>query len=318
MSSRSLLRLGTRGSQLARVQSTLVAQAITQATGIAVELVLIRTEGDDTSVPFSAATRPGVFVSNLRDALLRQEVDLIVHSFKDLPSLGIDGITLAAVPQREDPRDVLVSGHGQRLDQLATGSVVGTSSPRRAARVRALRPDLLVKPIRGNVDSRVAKVESGEYQATVLAAAGLNRLGLQGKIAQHFDNSQILPAPAQGALAVECGSQDFELLGLLAGLNHEHTRLVTTAERAVLRGVNASCTTAIGAAATWVDDKLEVTAELSHPWLDWHERFTVDAPVESAAMLSQAHQLGTFVAGKLMDTKLGAQIVAMGGTLSND
>ena len=318
MSSRSLLRLGTRGSQLARVQSTLVAQAITQATGIAVELVLIRTEGDDTSVPFSAATRPGVFVSNLRDALLRQEVDLIVHSFKDLPSLGMEGIALAAVPEREDPRDVLVSGNGQRLDQLVAGSVVGTSSPRRAARVRALRPDLLVKPIRGNVDSRVAKVESGEYQATVLAAAGLNRLGLQGKIAQYFDNSQILPAPAQGALAVECGSQDFELLRLLDVLNHEHTRLVTTAERAVLRGVNASCTTAIGAAATWVDGQLQVTAELSHPSLDWHERFTVGAPVESEAMLSQAHQLGTFVAGKLMDTQLGAQIVAMGGTLSND
>lgn len=310
--------LGTRGSQLALVQSELVAAALTQATGAQVELVQIRTEGDDTEVPFSAAKRPGVFVSALRDALLAGKVDFIVHSFKDLPSAPIDGVALAAVPERQDPRDALVTARGLTLATLAPGAVVGTSSPRRAARVKALRPDLKVSPIRGNVDSRLKKVAAGEYDATVLAVAGLNRLGQAGRIAEYFDFEQMLPAPAQGALAIECQSQDTSTLAMLAQLNHSHSRLVTTAERAVLRGVNASCTTAIGSVATWQNGELVITAELSHPNLDWHERAQVSAAIADSSMLSEAHQLGMFLAAKLMSTDLGKSIAATESPESND
>jgi len=302
------LRLGTRGSQLARVQSGWVAEKLRQVSGREVELVLIKAEGDDTSMPFSAATRPGIFVSTLRDALLASEVDFIVHSFKDLPSGLIEGITLAAVPEREDWRDVLVSASGATLAELPAGTIVGTSSPRRAARVRALRPDLVVEPIRGNVDTRLAKVAGGEFAATVLAAAGLNRLGRSNEITQFFTADEMLPAPAQGALAVECRTEDHDLLILLCELNSQVARFLAIAERAVLRGVNASCTTAIGALATWEDGVLEVVAELSHPTLDWHERVSIAAPVESAEMLNEAHQLGMFAAGKLMATALGSAI----------
>jgi len=302
------LRLGTRGSQLARVQSGWVAEKLRQVSGREVELVLIKAEGDDTSMPFSAATRPGIFVSTLRDALLASEVDFIVHSFKDLPSGLIEGITLAAVPEREDWRDVLVSASGATLAELPAGTVVGTSSPRRAARVRALRPDLVVEPIRGNVDTRLSKVAGGEFGATVLAAAGLNRLSRSNEITQFFTADEMLPAPAQGALAVECRTEDRDLLILLCELNSQVARFLAIAERAVLRGVNASCTTAIGALATWEDGVLEVVAELSHPTLDWHERVSIAAPVESAEMLNEAYQLGMFAAGKLMATALGSAI----------
>jgi hydroxymethylbilane synthase len=313
-----LLRLGTRGSLLAREQSQLVANAVSELTGRKVELVLIQTEGDNTDLPFSQASRPGVFVSALRDALLAGEVDFIVHSFKDLPSAPVGGISLAAVPHRQDPRDVLVSKDGLGLAELAPGAIVGTSSPRRAARVRALRPDLRVEPIRGNVDTRLAKVANGEFQATLLAAAGLNRLGRSEVIAEYFDFDQILPAPAQGALAVECRTSDTATLAMLAQLNHSHSLLVTTAERAVLRGVNASCTTAIGAISTWEHGTLTVSAELSHPVLDWHERAQVPVELVDSSMLSEASQIGGFVAAKLMDTDLGRTIIALGGTQLND
>ena len=305
------LRLGTRGSQLARVQSGWIAENLRALTGREVELILIRAEGDDTTMPFSAATRPGIFVSTLRDALLAGEVDFIVHSFKDLPSGLVEGITLAAVPEREDWRDVLVSASGASLAELPAGAVVGTSSPRRAARIRALRPDLVVEPIRGNVDTRLSKVAGGEFDATVLAAAGLNRLGRADAITQFFTSEEMLPAPAQGALAVECRTEDRELLMLLCELNSQEARFLAIAERAVLRGVNASCTTAIGAHATWEAGVLEVVAELSHPSLDWHERVSIAAPVESAEMLNEAHQLGMFAAGKLMATELGSAIQAL-------
>jgi hydroxymethylbilane synthase len=290
------------------VQSGWVAEKLRQVSGREVELVLIKAEGDDTSMPFSAATRPGIFVSTLRDALLASEVDFIVHSFKDLPSGLIEGITLAAVPEREDWRDVLVSASGATLAELPAGTVVGTSSPRRAARVRALRPDLVVEPIRGNVDTRLSKVAGGEFGATVLAAAGLNRLSRSNEITQFFTADEMLPAPAQGSLAVECRTEDRDLLILLCELNSQVARFLAIAERAELRGVNASCTTAIGALATWEDGVLEVVAELSHPALDWHERVSIAAPVESAEMLNEAHQLGMFAAGKLMATSLGSAI----------
>lgn len=196
------LRLGTRGSLLARTQSQLVADSITAATGRAVELVIVRTEGDDVSIPLDAPSRPGAFAAALRDALLDDRVDLAVHSFKDLPSAPLPGLSVAAIPPRADPRDALCSRDGLSLDALPRGARVGTSSPRRVAGLLRARSDLQIVPIRGNVDTRLRKVRDGDVDAVVLAAAGLQRLGREAAVTEFIDAGIVLPAPAQGALAV--------------------------------------------------------------------------------------------------------------------
>lgn len=315
----SRLRLGTRGSLLARTQSGLVAQQLAGLLGLLVEQVveevIIRTEGDDSTIPLQESKTPGLFVNSLRQALLDGKVDFIVHSFKDLPSGPAAGIALAAVPQREDLRDVLVSRDNLTLAELPAGSVVGTSSPRRSAKLLSARPDLVVTPIRGNVDSRIAQVRDGKFDATILAAAGLKRIGRFDKAAEVLPLDLLLPAPAQGALAVECRSDDFETLELLRQLDDPIARLVTTAERAVLVGVSATCSTAIGAVADYSDGQLTLRTELSDPvpaadGAIEFERFEVSAPVgeDPANALSQAYQLGLFAAVKLMDTALGKRI----------
>jgi hydroxymethylbilane synthase len=317
------LRLGTRGSLLARTQSGLVAAALADLLGLplaeAVTEVVIRTEGDDSTIPLQESKTPGLFVNSLRDALLAGEVDFIVHSFKDLPSAPVEGIALAAVPEREDLHDVLVSRDNLKLSELPAGSVMGTSSPRRSAKLLFVRPDLVVKPIRGNVDSRIAKVRSGEFDATILAAAGLKRIGRYNETAEVLGLDILLPAPAQGALAIECRADDFETLEILARLNSAEARLITTAERAVLVGVAATCSTAIGAVAEYADGHLTVRAELSDPQpsIDGaisFERFEISAPlsqpIDGPAALSEAHQLGLFAAAKLMDTSLGQAVAA--------
>lgn len=291
-----MIRLGTRGSRLARTQSATVADAITALTGQPVELVTIRTEGDDQTVPLDAGQRPGVFVSALRDALVAEQVDVLVHSFKDLPSAPHEGITVVAVPQRANPLDVLYSPLGGLAD-LPAGASVGTSSPRRAAGLLRLRPDLRVVPIRGNVDTRLRKARDGEVDAVILAAAGLERLGLLEETMSPLDPALLVPAPAQGALAIECRSNDL-LITVVGQLDDTPTRVAVTAERAVLQGVAASCTTAIGAHASWVDDRvLLVTAELSdHAGVDY-ARVSRSAPVDDAA---GAERLGLAVAESLL------------------
>jgi hydroxymethylbilane synthase len=256
------LRIGTRGSQLATTQSGTVAAAL-EARGVATELVTIRTFGDDHPGPLAAMPQQGVFVSALRTALLDGEVDVAVHSMKDLPSAPEPGIVLAAAPVREDPRDALVSADGRALDDLADGARVGTGSPRRRARLLALRPDLEVVDLRGNVDSRLARVDSGELDAVVLAVAGLTRLGRAERIVERLDPSRMLPAPAQGTLAVECREDDAATRALLAWLDDPATRLAVLAERAVLAGVQASCASAIGALARLDGDRLTITADAS-------------------------------------------------------
>lgn len=317
------LRLGTRGSLLARTQSGHVAQAVADLLALpltdAVTEVIIRTEGDDSTVPLNESKTPGLFVNALRDALLAGEVDFIVHSFKDLPSAQVEGIALAAVPERQDLHDVLVSRDNLTLQQLPHGAVVGTSSPRRTAKLLYVRPDLVMKPIRGNIDTRISKVRSGEYDATVLAAAGLNRIGRISEAAEVLGLDVLLPAPAQGALAVECRADDTETLGLLQQLTHPASLVLAVAERAVLAGVSATCSTAIGAVAD-LDGRnlLTVHAELSHPIPGENgiefERFEISAPLSdiagSAGSLSEAHQLGTYVASQLMATGLGARVAA--------
>jgi hydroxymethylbilane synthase len=259
------LRIGTRGSTLARTQSGMVAAAVETATGTTSELVTVRTFGDDHPGPLAQMPQPGVFVSALRDALLAGEVDVAVHSMKDLPSAPVPGIALAAVPTREDPRDALVTADGGGLAGLRSGARVGTGSPRRAARLRALRPDLELVDLRGNVDSRLAQVLEGDLDAVVLAVAGLSRLGRTAVIGEVLAPELMLPAPAQGALAVECRSDDTATLALLAHIDDRASRLRAIAERAVLAAVGASCASAVGALARLDGLLLTLDADASGP-----------------------------------------------------
>jgi hydroxymethylbilane synthase len=241
-------RLGTRGSALALAQSGLVARALTEATGEAVQLIEIVTDGDRSSRPVPALG-VGVFVSALRDALHAKEIDFAVHSYKDLPTAPADGLTLAAVPPRDDPRDALISRSGALLAELGPGARIGTGSPRRVAQLQALGRGLEPVPVRGNVDTRLRKLADGEFDALVLATAGLRRLGRADEITEILDPLLMLPAPAQGALAVECRSADTSLVELLGCLDDEHTHAAVTAERALLAALEAGCSAPVAALA---------------------------------------------------------------------
>jgi hydroxymethylbilane synthase len=244
------LRLGTRGSALALAQSRQVAEAVRTATGRAVELVEIVTAGDRSSAPVHRLG-VGVFVSALRDALAGHEIDFAVHSFKDLPTAGEGGLHIAAVPPREDPRDALVARDGRTLTELPPGATVGTGALRRIAQLHALGLQLAVTPIRGNVDTRVRRVlgPEADLDAVVLARAGLARLGRTDEITETLDPMLMLPAPAQGALAVECRIDDQDLVELLAVLDHAPTRAAVTAERALLATLEAGCSAPVAAYA---------------------------------------------------------------------
>ena len=246
-----VLRLGTRASALATTQSGMVADMV-RALGHEVELVHVTTEGDVNRGPLAQMGGTGVFVSALRDALLDGTVDLAVHSLKDLPTTPAEGITLAAVPQREDPRDVLVARDGLTLGELPAGSRVGTGSPRRAAQLAALGLGLEIVPIRGNVDTRLGKVTSGELDAILLARAGLNRLG-RDVATEALDPLQMLPAPGQGALAIECRTDDTWLVEVLGALDHAPTRAAVQCERQVLATLEAGCSAPLGALAEVVE-----------------------------------------------------------------
>jgi hydroxymethylbilane synthase len=247
------LRLGTRRSALATTQSTIVADRVRSRLGRDVELVEITTEGDSSAAPLAQLGGTGVFVSALRDALLDGRVDLAVHSLKDLPTAPCDGIALAAVPDREDPRDVVVARDGLTLGELPVGSTIGTGSPRRVAQLHALGLGLEVLDIRGNVDTRIGRVRSGEYDAVVLARAGLARLGLLDEATEVLDPLQLLPAPGQGALAVECRADDTDLVAALAILEDPRSRAAVDAERAVLATLEGGCSAPIGALAEVVE-----------------------------------------------------------------
>jgi hydroxymethylbilane synthase len=242
------LRLGTRGSALARAQASVVAAALSEQ-GYKVELVEIATHGDRSSAPIAELGGTGVFVSVLRDALGEGLVDLAVHSYKDLPTAPADGLTIAAVPVRADPRDALVARDGLTLGELPAGATVGTGSPRRIAQLRALGFGLEPVPVRGNVDTRLGKVAAGELDAVVVARAGLVRLDRLDAVTEVLDPLQMLPAPAQGALAVECRLDDSALCQLLGTLDDQDTRAAVAAERALLAALEAGCTAPVGALA---------------------------------------------------------------------
>ncbi|GAA1253152.1 hydroxymethylbilane synthase [Oryzihumus leptocrescens] len=246
------LRLGTRRSALATTQSGWVADQL-RALGHEVELVEITTFGDTSTQPLSAIGGTGVFAAAIRQALLAGEVDLAVHSLKDLPVAPEPGLTVAAVTRREDPRDALVARDGLTLGELPAGAVVGTGSPRRAAQIAALGLGLDVRAIRGNVDTRLRLVHDGKVDAVVLAAAGLARLGRLDEVTELLDPLQMLPAPGQGALAVEVRSDDPLATAAVRSLDDADTRASVTAERALLAALEAGCTAPIGALAEVVE-----------------------------------------------------------------
>ncbi|WP_190820551.1 hydroxymethylbilane synthase [Saccharopolyspora pogona] len=247
------LRIGTRGSALAMAQSSQVAEELEKA-GYPTQLVTVSTPGDRSMAPI-AEIGVGVFTSALREALAAGEVDVAVHSYKDLPTEPDPRLSLAAVPVREDPRDALVARDGLTLGELPPGSIVGTGSPRRASQLRALGLGLEVRSIRGNVDTRLRKVTDGELDAVVLARAGLARVGRLAVITETLDPLQMLPAPAQGALAVECRVDDVDTEHLLQSvLDDQASRAAVAAERAVLSALEAGCSAPVGALAEVVDD----------------------------------------------------------------
>jgi len=244
MTGSSALRVGTRASVLATTQSRLVADALKRALGRGVELVEVTTHGDTTTAPLASLGGVGVFVNALREALLLGKVDIAVHSLKDLPTGAHADIALAAVPPREDPRDVVVARDGLTLGELPVGSRVGTGSLRRRAQLEALGLGLEVVGIRGNVDTRIRKVREGDVDAILLARAGVARLGRLDEVTEVLDPLQMLPAPGQGALAVECRAADAALVRELAeALEHPPTRVAVDAERAVLATLEAGCCT---------------------------------------------------------------------------
>lgn len=252
------LRLGTRRSKLAMAQSGQVADAVSQVTGRPVELVEITTYGDVSREALAQIGGTGVFVTALREALLKGEVDLAVHSLKDLPTGQPDELALAAVPLREDPRDVLVARDALKFTDLPRGARIGTGSPRRMAQLnayaRAHGLDIETVAIRGNIDTRMRFVRDGELDAVVLAAAGLQRIGRIDEVTDFLSVDTVLPAPGQGALAIECTADNADLIAALGELDDPFTRVAVTAERSLLAALEAGCSAPVGALADLLAD----------------------------------------------------------------
>jgi len=300
------LRIGTRASVLARAQTGLITAALGAANpGLSVQTVLISTEGDRSSAPLDQIGGTGVFVSALRDAMLTGEIDVAVHSFKDLPTAPLAGIALAAVPVREDARDALCARDRLSLLELPRGARVGTGSPRRTAQLLALDLGLTIVPIRGNVDTRLARVfgAGADLDAVVLAAAGLNRLGRSDSASELLDPIQLLPAAAQGALAIECRADDEGALSVLSSLDEASSRAAVTAERSLLAALEAGCTAPVGALAEVVqgdDGQLEVFLRGSVTAADGSDAVRLSA----SGPLNTAHEIGRRLAAELIE--LGA------------
>ena len=300
------LRLGTRGSALARAQSSAIASALTsvaRANGVdvAIELHVITTRGDVSNEPIVGSTSSGVFVTAVREALLAGDCDLAVHSLKDMPVAPYDGIELAALPVREDSRDALCAG-GRRLADLPHGARIGTGSPRRTAQLLALRPDLEVVPVRGNVDTRLGMVGSS-LDGVVLAVAGLKRLGRFDEVSEIFTFDAMVPAPGQGALAVEIRSDaGEELAAVVAALDHAATRAATVAEREALRVLEAGCSAPVGAHGAVLNGVLTLTVRVTNAAGTLQLSETTRGPVTEAARLGKAtaHSLLGRGAARLM------------------
>lgn len=293
----SSLIIATRESRLALWQAHHVRNLLQSAWGVSVELLGMTTRGDQIlDVSLSKVGGKGLFVKELEAALLERRAHLAVHSLKDVPMDLPEGFALASILHREDPRDAWVSPHYASLDQVPPGAVIGTSSLRRMVQLRALRPDVQVKPLRGNLDTRLRKLDEGQYDGIVLAAAGLKRLGLGQRICFEFGVDAMLPCAGQGALGVEVRSDDQALCQRLATLTHQPTWWATQAERAVSRALGGSCSVPLAAHAVWVGDHLHLRALLGHPHRE-------------AAPLLRAERV-SFVADDATALSLGERVAA--------
>jgi len=306
----SVLRLGTRRSPMAVAQSALVARAVTEQTGREIELVGIVSAGDVTREQLTQIGGTGVFVSALRASLLAGEVDFAVHSLKDLPTGHPDGIVLAAVPARDDPRDALAARDGAKLADLPSGARIGTGSPRRAAQLLAIRSDLRPVPVRGNAGTRLGKVSSGELDAVVLGYAGLSRIGRLDAVTQVFDPDDMLPAPGQGALAVECAAGREDLVALLGTIDDAVSRAATTAERSLLGALQAGCAAPVGAYAAGTE-----VLRLRGAVIAANGGMALRG--SASGMLDEAEDIGRQVAADLLARGAASYMAVSGGHLSS-
>jgi hydroxymethylbilane synthase len=282
------LRIGTRGSLLAKWQAERVRKQLFQLTGIEAEIIIIKTSGDKLqNTPLSKIGGQGIFVKELEEALLEETIDLAVHSVKDIPTEVPSRLSFPAVCRREDVRDCLVSHNGAVLANLRQGARVGTGSLRRQAQLRHLRPDLDVRDLRGNVDTRLRKVESGEYEAVLLAKAGLDRLGWTERIAETLAPEVFLPAVGQGAIAVECRLKDTEAAQALEKLDHPETRTAIIAERALLAALQGGCQVPLGAWARLERGELLLEASVCSADGAQYVKQTATAPPDQATQLGQ-------------------------------
>lgn len=289
------LRIGTRGSPLAQWQANWVAEQL-RHHGREAELVEIATTGDVRQLgPVAAMGKPGVFTNELQQQLVAGSIDVAVHSLKDLPTELVKGLVLAAVPRREQVADALCTNLAPSLVELPAGARVGTGSLRRQAQLKLLRSDLLVEGIRGNVDTRLRKLDEGDYDAIVLAVAGLHRLGLESRIREVFDPPRMLPAPGQGALGIECREADDSTRATLSALDHAESRQAVDAERAMLATLHAGCSAPVGAWARVESGRLHLDGVVAR--VDGRQvvRARADAARADAVALGQA------VAGQLLD-----------------
>jgi hydroxymethylbilane synthase len=298
------LVIGSRGSKLALVQAeTIKAELERLDPTTAVRIEIVKTSGDVKTDPLSVIGGKGVFTKELEDALLAGGIDLAVHSLKDLPTILPDGLVIAAITKREDPRDALVLSRELRISTpsiaaLPRGAIVGTSSPRRLAQLRSMRTDLVINDLRGNIDTRVRKLDEGQYDALVLACAGLRRLGMADRISAPLAPAEVLPAVGQGALGVECRADDAETVEIVSKLDHKFTRLACTAERALLRSLGGGCQLPIAGYAIVRDKRIRLDGLVADP----QGRQLVKDRVAGA--LDEAEQLGTMLGARLLE--LGA------------
>jgi hydroxymethylbilane synthase len=294
------VRIGTRGSLLAKWQAEYVRKRIFQATGVETEIVIIKTTGDSMQqAPFSQIGGKGVFIKELEEALLDEQIDLAVHSVKDIPTDVPSRLCFPAVCRREDVRDALIGGKGETLLKLRHGARVGTSSLRRASQLRHARPDLDIREMRGNVDTRLRKVDSGEYEAIVLAKAGLDRLGMSGRISEVLSPDVCMPAVGQGAIAVQGRLKDAEISDALAPLDDNETRQSIVAERALLGALQGGCQVPMGAWARFERNELAMDAVVCSPDGSSYIRQRASGPAD------QPRELGQRLAGLLIDAGAG-------------
>ena len=276
------IRIGTRGSVLALWQANYVAMRLHETyPDLVVETVPIKTEGDRRQdVPLVQIGGKGLFVKELESALLDDRIDIAVHSMKDVTVNMPEDFCIPVILEREDPRDALVSNHTQSIKDLPQNATVGTCSPRRRSQLLSMRPDIQVKELRGNVPTRLKKLDDGQFDAIILAIAGLNRLGLQGRITQQFDPEIYVPSPGQGAMGIECRANDSEMLELLEPLNHSTTFSCVSAERQVNRQLGGSCHSPIGVFACNSNNEFKIRAWVGNldgsDWITKHSGETAD------------------------------------------